>query len=67
LPRGGVGGNVIVGRLAAEKQIADASTGKVSLVPVFPQCMDDLGGVFLSAGHRWHQSLVSSKSRKLES
>jgi hypothetical protein len=44
LPRSCIGGNVVIGGFAAEKKIANASSGEVSLVPACAQRADDFGG-----------------------
>jgi len=51
LPRSCVGGNVVVGGLAAQQQIADASSGEVSLMAALAQDADYLGGVLFRGQH----------------
>ena len=53
LPWSRIGGNVIVGRLAAEKKIADASSSEVGLVATLAQCANDFDGVLFRARHRY--------------
>ena len=52
LARSCVGGYVVVGGLAAEQKIADASAGEVGLVAVLAQGADDFGGVLFGGGHQ---------------
>ena len=52
LLRSRVGRNVIVGGLAAQQQVADASAGEVGLVSAFAKGANDFGGVLFSARHR---------------
>jgi hypothetical protein len=47
-----VGGDVEVGGLAAEKKVADTSTGEVGLVSAFAQAANDFGGVLFCVRHR---------------
>ena len=50
--RGGVGGDVEVGGVAAEEDVADAASGEESLVAVEAEGADDFGGVLASVRHR---------------
>jgi hypothetical protein len=52
LPWSCAGRNVVVSGLAAEQQVADASTGEVGLVPACAQGADDFGGVLFGVRHR---------------
>ncbi len=49
LLRSRVSRNVIVSRLAAEQQVTNASTGKVSLIPALAQRAHDVGSVLLGS------------------
>src|SRR5208283_5919963 len=72
LPWSRIGGNVVVGGLAAEEKIADASSSEVALVASLAQSANDFDGVLFWTRHQLetirddkrHRSL-KSRSRKL--
>jgi hypothetical protein len=51
LMRSRIGGYVVVGGLAAEKKVADASTGEVGLVSALAQDADDFRRVLFGIQH----------------
>jgi hypothetical protein len=51
LARSCVGCYVVVGGLAAEKEVADTSSGEVGLVAALAQGADDFGGVLFGVRH----------------
>jgi hypothetical protein len=50
--RRGVGGYVVVGGLAVQKDVADAASGEVRLVAALAKGADDLCGVLSGVRHR---------------
>jgi len=52
LLRRGVGGNVVVGWLAAKKDVADAAAGEVGLVAMLAEGAHDFCGVLLGVRHQ---------------
>jgi len=51
LLRSCVGGYVVVGGVAAEKEVADTSSGEEGLVAALAQSADDFGGVLFGVRH----------------
>jgi hypothetical protein len=63
LLRSRVGGYVVVGGLAAEQEVADASSGEVGLVSALAQSADDFGGVLFGVRHSAFSHQRSAISR----
>jgi hypothetical protein len=51
LRRGSVGGDIVVGGLALEKQIADAASGEEGLMAAVAEGTDDGGSELARVGH----------------
>jgi hypothetical protein len=50
LARSSVGRYIVISRIVCEEEIADTSSGEVSLMTVFAQGADDFGGVLFGVG-----------------